>query len=261
MATALITGASSGIGLSTAAKLAQRGHHVLMLSYDQPELEQVCPAIAGQVTPVVCDLSRADQVDGLWQRLEELHGPISILINNAGIGHHGEVVDTSMETFRRVMEINYFAAVNLCHQAMLAMKGRCSGHILNLTSASARRPLARMGAYGASKAALHGLTQALRLEAHPFQVRVSEVLPISVTTPFFERASNTSQRVYQPMGLRHTPDQVADMVIRCLDRNIGEFVTHTPTALGLALDALFPNLVSRLLNWVDWLTARRNRKT
>lgn len=260
VANALVTGASSGIGLSTARRLAQRGHHVLMLSYDEPELQQASQDLVGQATPVLCDLSQPDQVDGLFARLEGLYGPIEILINNAGIGHHGEVTETSMETFRRVMEVNYFAPLNLCQQALTAMKERRRGHILNLTSASARRPLARMGAYGSSKAALHGLTQTMRLEAHPYQVRVSEVLPISVTTPFFERASNTSQRLYRPMGFRHSPDQVADMVMRCLDRNIGEYVTHTPTALGLALDALMPNFVSRLLVWSERLTARRNRR-
>jgi short-subunit dehydrogenase len=229
----------------------------MLLSYDEQELQEACQSVVGMATPVLCDLSHSVQVDGLIARLEEFYGPIDILINNAGIGHHGEVSDTSMETFRRVMEVNFFAAVNLCRQSFLAMKERRRGHILNLTSASARRPLARMGAYGSSKAALHGLTQALRMEAHPFGVRVSEVLPISVTTPFFERASNTSGHQYRPTGFRHTPDQVAQMVMRCLDRNIGEYVTHLPTALGLALDTLMPNLVSRILTWSERLAARR----
>lgn len=249
MANALVTGASSGIGLSTARRLAGRGHHTLLLSYDETELLDACRSVNGQATPVLCDLSCSEQVQGLWGRLEDSYGPIDILINNAGVGHHGEVLHTSMETFRRVMEINFFAPVDLCRQALSTMKERRRGHILNLTSAAARRPLARMGAYGGSKAALHGLTQALRLEARPFGVRVSEVLPISVTTPFFERASNTSGRLYRPMGIHHTPEQVADMVMRCLDRNIGEYVTHTPTALGVALDALMPNLVARILGW------------
>ena len=259
MPNALITGASSGIGLSTARRLAQREHHVLLLSYDEIELQQACSSIVGQATPVLCDLSHPDQVEGLIGRLEALHGPLEILINNAGIGHHGEVLDTSMETFRKLMEVNFFAAVHLCQQSLRVMKERRSGHILNLTSASARRPLARMGAYGSSKAALHGFTQTLRMEADAYGVKVSEVLPISVTTPFFERASNTSGGDYKPRGFRHTPDQVADMVMRCLDRNIGEYVTHGPTAFGLVLDAMMPNLVSRLLTWSDRLMARRQR--
>ncbi len=246
---ALVTGASSGIGLNIVQILLSRGWRVLLLSYDEAELrvavEQFSPE---QAVPVVCDLSVPDQVAGLWQRLELEHGPISVLINNAGIGHHGEVLQTSQEVFRKLMEVNYFAPVALCQQALQAMKERHQGHILNVTSASARRPLARMGAYGSSKAALHGFTQTLRMEAHAYGVRVTEVLPISVATPFFERASNTSQQDYRPRGLTQSPHQVASMVVRCLDRNIAECVTHRPTALGLALDCLMPNLVSRLLN-------------
>lgn len=246
---ALVTGASSGIGLNIARILISRGWRVLLLSYDEAELQVACERFSPeQAVPVVCDLAVSERVDGLWPVLESRHGPISVLINNAGIGHHGEVLHTSQEVFRRVMEVNYFAPVALCQQALQAMKERQQGHILNVTSASARRPLARMGAYGSSKAALHGFTQTLRMEAHAHGVGVSEVLPISVATPFFERASNTSEHLYRPRGLTQSPEQVAAMVVRCLDRNIAECVTHRPTALGLALDSLMPNLVSRLLN-------------
>ena len=243
MVNALITGASSGIGLSTARRMAQRGHQVLLLSYDEAELQHACASIGPLAVAVLCDLSRAVEVDGLWDRLEEHHGPIEFLINNAGIGYQGPVVDTETDSFRRIMEVNYFAAVNLCQQAVRAMKVRGRGHILNLTSASARRSLAGIGAYGASKAALHALTQSLRMEASVYGVTVSEVLPISVRTPFFERAN------YQPRGLTQTPEYVAQVILRCLDRNIPEQTTHWPTALGFGLDALMPNWIARLMNW------------
>jgi short-subunit dehydrogenase len=246
----LVTGASSGIGLEISRLFLARGERVLLLSNLENELTQaVEPFSAELAVPVLCDLSIPAQVQGLWGRLEAEHGPISVLVNNAGIGHHGEILDTEMEIYRRLLEVNFLAAVDLCRQALTAMKSRGRGHILNLTSASARRPLARMSAYGSSKAALHAYTQTLRMEAARYGVRVSEVLPISVATPFFQRASNTSGRQYQPRGLQHTPQEVARMVLRCLDQDIAEMVTHRPTALGMALDALFPNLVARLLGW------------
>lgn len=247
MANALITGASSGIGFSTASRLAQRGHQVLLLSYDEPELLQACARLGTQAVPILCDLSLSDQVEGLWRRLEESYGPIEILINNAGVGLHAEVVDTDMAAMRRLFEVNFFAAASLCQQAMTAMRLRRRGHILNLTSASARRSLPCIGAYGASKAALHGLTQSLRLEAAGSGVTVGEVLPISVTTPFFARAG------YQPRGLTQTPEQVAEQILLCLDRGQAERTTHWPTALGFVLDALFPN-------WVAALLARRYQR-
>lgn len=243
MANALITGASSGIGLSTARRLAQRGHQILLLSFDESELLQACSGLGPQAVPVLCDLSKAEQVEGLWERLEENHGPIDILINNAGIGLQAQLVETDLAAMRRLFEINFFAAVHLCRQAMTAMKLRRRGHILNLTSAAARRSLPGIGAYGASKAALHGLTQSLRLEADGTGVTVSEVLPISVSTAFFDRAG------YRPRGLTQTPDQVAEHILRCLDTGQAERTTHWPTALGFALDALFPNWVAALLAW------------
>lgn len=253
----LVTGASSGIGLCIARRFLDRGHRVLMLSHDEAELKAAC--VSPFSIPVVCDLADADKVRGLWKTLEEQHGRIDVLVNNAGVGHHGEVETTSEETFRRLMEINFFAAVSLCQQAVAAMKPRGGGKILNLTSASARRPLARMGAYGSSKAALHGLTQALRLEAEPHGILVSEVLPISVKTAFFGRASNTSDRDYKPKGVNHTPEEVADMVMLCLDRRIREMVSHRPTQWGIVLDALMPNLVARLLGWVERKTGKKKR--
>ena len=247
MANALITGASSGIGFSTARRLTERGLQVLLLSYDEPELLQACASLGPQAIPVLCDLSIPAEVDGLWQRLEESYGPIEFLINNAGIGHRAEVADTDMATLRRLFEVNFFAAAHLCKQAMQAMTARGRGHILNLTSASARRSLPGIGAYGASKAALHGLTQSLRSEASGSGVAISEVLPISVTTPFFARAG------YRPRGLTQNADQVAEQILICLDRGQAERTTHWPTALAFVIDALFPN-------WVAALLARRYRR-
>ncbi|MBN9419271.1 MAG: SDR family NAD(P)-dependent oxidoreductase [Candidatus Eremiobacteraeota bacterium] len=243
MANALITGASSGIGLSTARRLIGRGQRVLLLSYDEPELLQACSELGSGAVPVLCDLTLPDQVDGLWQRLEEQHGPIEILINNAGVGYHAEVAEIDLAVVRRLFEVNFFAAASLCAQAMRVMKARRRGHILNLTSAAARRSLPFIGAYGASKAALHALTQSLRLEASGTGVTVCEVLPISVRTPFFDRAG------YRPRGFTQTPDQVAEQILRCLDLGQAERTTHWPTALGFALDALLPNWVAKLLAW------------
>lgn len=256
MATTLVTGASSGIGLCIAQSLMRRGQRVLLLSYDEAELDQVT-ASQPLAIPVLCDLSRPEQVEGLWDRLESQHGPLEALINNAGIGHQGEVLNTPMERFRLLMEVNYFAPVSLCRQALTAMSRRGQGKILNLTSASARRALARMSGYASSKAALHGFTQALRLEAAPLGIAVSEVLPISVATPFFERAGNSSDRSYRPRGVCQTPQAVADLVLDCLDRGTPEVVSHLPTALGFVVDALFPNLVHRLLARLEQKTSTR----
>lgn len=176
-------------------------------------------------------------------RFEAEVGPLDILVNNAGIGYHTTLLEVDLARFRQLFEVNFFAAVSLSQAALSVMAPRGRGHILNVSSAGARRALGRMTAYGASKAALHGFTQSLRMEAAPLGVVVSEVLPISVRTPFFAAAG------YQPKGKVQTPDSVAGCVVRCLEHDIAELCTDRLTGWGFVLDALAPNLVARALSW------------
>src|SRR5262249_40429972 len=139
----------------------------------------------GDTTPWVADLSQPAEVVGLFERVEEQVGPVDILINNAGIGLQATVLQAEPADLRRLFEVNFFAVATLCRDSLRRMAARGNGHILNVSSAAARRGLPRMSAYAASKHALHGFTQSLRQEAYLLGVLVSEVLPISVRTPFF----------------------------------------------------------------------------
>ena len=244
----LVTGGCSGIGLAITEALLERGLKVIMVAHLADELEAQASRlqkVGHAVQGVLVDLSRKQDLQGLWNRLEAAHGPIDVLVNNAGIGYNADLLDSDLARIRAVFEINYFAPLDLCQQALRSMAGRRRGHIVNLTSASARRGLAKMSGYAASKAALHALTQTLRLEAAPLGVGVSEVLPISVATSFFERHG------YRPQGLVQQPQHVARCVLRCLDENLAELCTHRPTAWGFVLDALAPNQVARLLSWIN----------
>jgi short-subunit dehydrogenase len=243
----LVTGASSGIGLTTSRLLMKTGYQVLMLSENLPELEQATADLEANglnPIPIHFDLTNLKNEPTLWTNLEAKSGPIDALINNAGIGLHSAILDSEPEKIRLIFEVNFFAPLLLSRQALLSMATRKQGAIVNVTSASARRAVAHVGAYAASKAALHSLSQSLRLEAAQLGVSVSEILPISTSTKFFQRAS------YQPRGLVQTSDRVAECVLQALTKRTPEICTHGPTAWGLALDAAFPNLVARLLQWL-----------
>jgi short-subunit dehydrogenase len=245
----LVTGASSGIGLAVSERLLGEGVQVLMLSENLPELEDSCAKLGrtysgNSIVPVHFDLTELQNCPGLWGELEERHGAIDGLVNNAGIGLHASLLDSQPERIRLVFEVNFFAPLLLSRQALAAMASRRQGVIVNVTSASARRALAKMGAYASSKAALHSLSQTLRLEAAPLGVKVCEVLPISTRTKFFDRAS------YQPKGLVQSSDRVAQSVVTVLRTGTPELCTHGLTAWGLGLDGLFPNAVARLLQWL-----------
>lgn len=170
-------------------------------------------------------------------------GPLDLLVNNAGIGYHSDLLSADLQRIRQLFEVNFFAVVALSQAALAHMAPRGRGHILNVSSASARRSLARMTAYGSSKGAVHSFCQSLRMEAAAYGVGVSEVLPISVITPFFAAAG------YRPQGKTQTPDDVARMIIRCVEKNLPELCTDRLTGWGFVLDALAPNLVARALTW------------
>ncbi len=215
---AVVTGAAAGIGRATALALAAEGVTVEALDRDDAGLEAVAAAIAatgGQARSWIVDLGRWDEVEPLLGRVEQDAGPIDLLVNVAGIGLQASVLQMTPDDLRRLFEVNFFAAAALCREALRAMSGRQRGHIINISSAAARRGLPGLGGYAATKAAFHTFTQALRLEARPCGVAVTEVLPISVRTGFFEAATNRAARPYTAAGWLQTPEYLARRIVAC----------------------------------------------
>jgi short-subunit dehydrogenase len=261
---ALITGAAAGIGRATALALARAGHVVEAVDRDAAGLETLVEEIAGFHCPAptpaadgadspraqrwVVDLSQSEEVEDLVAQIEE-SGPVDLLVNVAGIGLQASVLRTTEVELRRLFEIDFFATVSLCRQALQVMAPRQRGQIINVTSAAARRGLPGMSAYAAAKAATHGFTQALRLEGRRHGVAVTEVLPVSVRTGFFQAAENRSSHVYRPRGLVQTPEYVAEIIVRCVRRPVAEQLTAASLRPAFALEALLPNLFERLAAW------------
>ncbi len=242
----LITGASAGIGKALAERLSARGAHLALVSNQPVELFELARTL--NAFPLEVDLSAPDRLPGLVSEVEAAIGPLDVLINNAGIGLHAPLLDTPPDRIRRLFEVNFFAPVELCRQALASMAARRSGHILNVTSASARRGLARMGAYAPSKGALHVFSQVLRLEAARVGVHVTEVLPISVQTDFFRMAENRTDHAYRPRGLVHTPEQVAACIEQALRRPRAEVYPSFLSRLAFVFETAFPNLTAWLLD-------------
>ena len=247
---ALITGSTSGIGLAVAERLGRERIQVGNLSFDQAEVEATVAALRNKgidAFPVTADLSQPDDVTGLLARIEERHGPIDILVNSAGIGLQASVPEIRDEDMRRLFEVNFFAMVTLCRDALVSMAFRGRGHIINVSSASARRALPGLAIYAASKAAMHAFSQALRVEAKPHGVYVTELLPMSVRTPFFANAQNRSNRSYEVGGFATSPEHVAERVWRAIRHPVPEVYTSTLSRLVLALDAIDPRLFEAIL--------------
>jgi short-subunit dehydrogenase len=249
---ALITGAAAGIGRATALALAAVGVAVEAADRDEAGLASLADAITsagGQARPRVVDLGRPAEVEPLVAHIEAQAGPIDLLLNVAGIGLRASVLQMTPDDLRRLFEVNFFAAATLCREALRIMSERRRGHILNVSSAAARRGLPMMSAYAATKGALHGFTQSLRLEARPVGVIVTEVLPISTRTAFFETATNRAGQPYRPRGLVQTPEYVAERILACIRHPVAELHTTPLLRPVFALEALAPNLVERLAEW------------
>lgn len=253
-----ITGSSSGIGRTAAHYLAQRGFGIVLASEQAEALREVQAEIeeaGGSAVVVDLDLLNPDDVASFFQKVHEKVNFCEVLVNNAGIGLHKTLEESTEAEFRRVFEVNFFSLTSLCRQALAYMKQAGRGHIINISSASARRSLAHMSCYGASKGAVHCFSQALRLEAEPLGVTVTEILPISVRTEFFDRAG------YQPKGLVQTPETIAKLIERAIHTKQAELCSSQLTRLGFLLDVVAPNFSSRLLQWQMVWHARRARKS
>jgi short-subunit dehydrogenase len=244
-----VTGASSGIGEATARAFAGAGAQVILVDRDASNLAKVLASLqasGARATSAQVDLTQSEQIEGLLERLEQAEGPIDTLINNAGIGLGANVIDTRLEDLRLLFEVNFFALHRLCQQALRCMTPRKQGTIINVTSAAARFGSPGVSAYSASKGAVHAYTQALRIEARPHGIHVSECLPISVRTAFFDSVRGAK---YQPGGLVQTPEHVARSIVRAAAHPVppAEVLPFRPIRIVFVLDALLPGLLGSLL--------------
>jgi short-subunit dehydrogenase len=252
----LITGATSGIGLATAERFASEGYEVGILAENAEQVEAVVSKIrgdGGRAFPVHADLSKQEQVTGLIDRLEDEGFHLDILVNNAGIGLQADVLETRDSDLRLLFEVNFFAMATLSRDALLRMSERRSGHIINVSSAAARRALPGMSTYACTKAAMHVFSQALRIEGKAAGVSVTELLPMSVKTPFFSNAHNRSGQSYEVSSFSVSPETVADYIWKSVRRPRPEIYTSKLSRLVLALDAINPR-------WLDAILFARRRR-
>lgn len=177
----LVTGGSSGIGAACARRLAERGHRVYGTSRRPAE----APAGAARAfTLLPMDVTDAASVQAAVDRVLAEAGRIDVVVNNAGIGYAGAVEDTSLAEARATFETNFFGALRVCKAVLPAMRAQGAGLIVNVSSIGGLMGLPYQGLYSASKYALEGLSEALRIEVRPFGVRVVLVEPGDIRTAF-----------------------------------------------------------------------------
>jgi short-subunit dehydrogenase len=212
-ATALITGASRGIGAAVARAASTEGATVGLVARDEADLESVLAACGGKGAIAVADVADPDGLAVALGRLEAQIGPPDILVANAGIGQYGAFADITAEEIERVVRVNVLGIAHAIRLVVPGMIKRRRGHIVTLGSIAGRIGSPFEAVYSASKFANVGLTEALVVELEPYGIGVSMVNPGPVATHFGEARGHPYDRK-RPKAV--PAEQVADAVIKAV---------------------------------------------
>jgi short-subunit dehydrogenase len=243
----VITGASSGIGLATARRAAACGARVVMSSRNEDDLraaaEEIC-ARGGRATYCVADVADDGAVDRIGETALREFGGLDTWVNNAGVSIYGRLTEIPMADKRRLFETNFWGVVNGCRTAVRLLRHR-GGAIINIGSEVSDRAIPMQGIYSASKHAVAGYTDALRMELEHDGVPISVTLvkPSATNTPFVEHARN-----YMDEGVPalprpvYAPEVVADAILHCAERRVRDIIVGGAGRAQVLLAALAPRL-------------------
>ena len=246
---AFITGAGSGLGLAFASALASEGWKIGISDVDEKRLQQAASQIrtlGGEAFSYLFDVSDYEAFKKSIEAFTSEVGGIDIGINNAGVGCAGHIDELSMETFRRVVDINLMGVVNGCHLFVPVMKRQKRGHILNVASAASFVSAPRMSAYNATKAAVVALSETIRAELADEGINVSVLMPTYVRTNIGRDCMGTDEGREQATMMvnasKLNPDQVAIESLVRMSRGELYLVLPGEARFLWTFKRLFPNL-------------------
>ncbi|HWD62464.1 MAG TPA: oxidoreductase [Humibacter sp.] len=188
--TALVTGASSGLGARTAELLAERGYRVIGAARRVEAIRKLPGVVAVQL-----DLTDGSSIEHAVRTVESEHGPIDMLVNDAGYGEFGSIEETPLESARRQFEVNVFGLAALTARVIPMMRAAGAGRIVNVSSLAGEFSSPLGGWYHASKFALEAISASLRAEVRPFGIDVVSVQPGPVRTPWHDEAMRSLESV------------------------------------------------------------------
>ena len=248
----LVTGAGSGIGAATAAAFASKGAKVLCADIDLASAEKTAAACAesgGDGVAFAVDVADRESVFAIAREVERDHGPLDVLVNNAGVGMSGRFLATTLEDWDWILGINLGGVINGCHAFGPAMVARGRGHVVNVSSGLGYTPRATEPAYCTSKAAVLALSRCLRADWHDSGVGVSAICPGVINTAIVKatryrgdradaKAVAKVQRMFAERG--HPPTLVADAIVDAVERNRAVVPVGVEARIGWALSRVLP---------------------
>jgi short-subunit dehydrogenase len=220
MPTALITGASGGIGKCFAEKLAAKNTNLIIVARSENKLNALAQQLEQQhniqVDVIVKDLSQTSAPQEVFDAVQAKGLSVDLLINNAGFGDYGEFIQTDCDRQIQMIQLNNIAVVALTHKFLPQMRERGSGSIINVSSIAAYQPIPYLSIYAATKAFVRSFSEALWAENRQYGVRVLVVSPGPTETNFFEEA-NFPPALARNAKSMSTPEEVVDEAMKALE--------------------------------------------
>jgi uncharacterized protein len=244
--TALVTGASSGIGEAFARELGARGHDLVLVARRGERLEaeaaRLIAAHGVAVEPLAADLGTPEGVAAVAVRLTDASRPVDLLVNNAGVGSSGNFWELPVEGETAVINLNVIALTQLTHAALGPMVERNAGGVINVSSIGAYQPVPFNATYGATKAFVSSFTNAVREELRGTDVQLMVVAPGFTRTEFQETSFEPGPL---PEFVWQSADTVAATAMRAYDRGRGVCITGAVNVVAAAASSVMPAGVMR----------------
>jgi len=245
-ASALVTGASSGIGRAMTRQLVAEGAQVVAVARDTDRLDALAAELAagpGKVEVLEADLAAPAQLATVEARLADPDQPIDLLVNNAGFGTYGLFAELSINDEEREIQVNVVAVVRLAHAALRAMRDRGDGTILNVSSVAGLQATPGNATYGATKAFVASFSEALHEEARASGVTVTAVLPGFTRTEFQTRAGSEGRQI--PGFAWQSADDCAAQALDAARAGKAFFVPGLVNKLAVGLSGPIPRGIRR----------------
>lgn len=247
-----ITGGASGLGLALALRFAREGWRVAVGDINDERLDEACTRVdktGGQSLALLCDITSDEDVQKAADIVKQKWGGLDVLVNNAGVASAGTLLDTSMDDWRWMIDINLLGAIRVSRAFLPLMQGSSSGHVINVASAAGIVQSPGMASYNVAKAGMIALSETLKNELKPSNIGVTVVCPSFFVTNLLESfkdaesgARDVANRLMDQSRL--TADDIAEATWRGMKNKDFFVFGHTEARVAYHFKRLFPDMFS-----------------